>query len=211
MSDDEQGDAGSDQVTALLLRWQGGDREALDELMPMVHARLLRLVARELRRNRLEHTLDPDAVINDIYLSLKFLDQRLASWRSSGAFLADAVVIIRRLLRDHVRGQRAAESGSALHLPDEEVDAGVEKPDDFWVLWRDDGYAAPGKVQDLGAAQARNLAASLASLRQSQIEAAHRLGITLPSEERASHRQSEPEPGPQYGTSLPSEEPHGNQ
>ena len=52
-------------VTRLLEEWNRGDRTALDDLMPPVHAELHRLARHYLARERPGHTLQPTALINE--------------------------------------------------------------------------------------------------------------------------------------------------
>ncbi|MCA1614404.1 MAG: RNA polymerase subunit sigma-70, partial [Acidobacteria bacterium] len=52
-----------ENVTRLLERWDGGDREALDALMPLVEGELRRLARAYLRRERAGHTLQPTALV----------------------------------------------------------------------------------------------------------------------------------------------------
>ena len=150
MSDDQQVDAGSDEVTALLLRWQGGDRDALDKLLPLVYDQLHRLADRQLRRERRGHTLQPTAVVHETYL--KLVDQRRANWQSRAQFFAVAAGMMRRVLVDHARSRRAAKRGGLmLHLAVEDVDTGIEPPS-VDLIDLDD---ALGKLETLDADQAR--------------------------------------------------------
>jgi len=145
MSDDATG-----EVTALLLRWQEGDREALDRLLPLVYDQLHRLADRQLRRERQGHTLQPTAVVHEIYLRL--VDQRRATWQSRAQFFAVAAGMMRRVLVDHARGRRAAKRGGfAQHVALEDVDAGIDPPSVDLVDLDD----ALGKLEQLDADQAR--------------------------------------------------------
>jgi RNA polymerase sigma factor (TIGR02999 family) len=145
MSDDATG-----EVTALLLRWQEGDREALDRLLPLVYDQLHRLADRQLRRERQGHTLQPTAVVHEIYLRL--VDQRRATWQSRAQFFAVAAGMMRRVLVDHARGRRAAKRGGfAQHVALEDIDAGIDPPSVDLVDLDD----ALGKLERLDADQAR--------------------------------------------------------
>ena len=59
---------GPEGVTQLLEKWSGGDRDALDQLMPLVYDELRRLAGNYLRRERADHTLQPTALVNEAYL-----------------------------------------------------------------------------------------------------------------------------------------------
>jgi RNA polymerase sigma factor (TIGR02999 family) len=138
------------EVTALLLRWQGGDREALDRLLPLVYDHLHRLADRQLRRERPGHTLQPTAIVHEIYLRL--VDQRRASWQSRAQFFAVVAGMMRRLLVDHARGRRAAKRGGHVpHLAIEDVEATIDPPS-IDLVDLDDALT---KLESLDADQAR--------------------------------------------------------
>src|SRR5829696_1716788 len=59
-----------DRVTNLLEAYEGGDRDALDELLPLVYDELRRIAHRELQRERLDHTLSTTEVVHEAYLKL---------------------------------------------------------------------------------------------------------------------------------------------
>ncbi|MBV9612113.1 MAG: sigma-70 family RNA polymerase sigma factor, partial [Acidobacteriaceae bacterium] len=97
------------EVTSLLVRWGNGDREALDELTPLVYNELRRLARAYLRRERADHTLDGTALVHEAYMRL--IDQRNIEWRSRNHFYALAAELIRRILVDHARAKVAAKRG----------------------------------------------------------------------------------------------------
>ncbi len=99
-------------VTHLLIDWSRGNAAALEQLLPIVHVELRRLARRELRRERIDHTLQPTALVNELYLRL--VEQRRASWENRAQFFAVAAQIMRRILVDHARAQLAAKRGGAL-------------------------------------------------------------------------------------------------
>ncbi len=143
-------DLPADEVTALLLQWQAGDRQALDRLLPLVYDQLHRIADRQLRRERQGHTLQPTAVVHETYLRL--VDQRRANWQSRAQFFAVAAGMMRRVLVDHARGRRAAKRGGLVpHLSIEDVDAGIDPPSVDLVDLDD----ALGKLEALDADQAR--------------------------------------------------------
>lgn len=79
---------------------------AINRLLPEVYAELRALAAAHLRRERPDHTLQPTALINEVYL--KLADQSRANWNDRTHFFAVAAEAIRRILIDHSRGKRAA-------------------------------------------------------------------------------------------------------
>lgn len=100
----------SASATQLLLEWAGGDRAALDRLMPLVYGELRRLAGGYFGRERRDHTLQPTALVNEAFLRL--VDQRRIQWQSRAHFLALAATLMRQLLISHARKHRAAKRGS---------------------------------------------------------------------------------------------------
>jgi RNA polymerase sigma factor (TIGR02999 family) len=96
-------------VTQLLVRWGSGDREALDELTPLVYNELRRLARSYLRRERPDHTLEGTALVHEAYFRL--VDQQNVQFRSRTHFYALAAELIRRILVDHARSKIAAKRG----------------------------------------------------------------------------------------------------
>jgi RNA polymerase sigma factor (TIGR02999 family) len=96
-------------VTVLLAKWGQGDREALDELTPLVYNELRKLAKSYLRREKVGHTLEGTALVHEAYLRL--IDQREVHWRNRNHFFALAAELIRRILVDHARARIAAKRG----------------------------------------------------------------------------------------------------
>lgn len=99
----------SESITQLLERWSSGDTKALDRLMPLVYDELRRLAASYLRRERREHTLQPTALVNEVFL--KFFDQRSMTWRNRAQFFGVAAQLMRRILVDHARAHYSTKRG----------------------------------------------------------------------------------------------------
>jgi len=99
-------------VTALLLSWSDGDRDAPAKLMPLVYDELRRLARVHLRRERPDHTLQPTALVNEVYLRL--IDQQRVSWQTRAQFFGLAAQLMRHVLVDHARTRAAAKRGGLL-------------------------------------------------------------------------------------------------
>jgi RNA polymerase sigma factor (TIGR02999 family) len=97
------------RVTELLLAWGDGDVSALDQLIPLVHAELRRIAARYLARERQGHTLQPTALVNELYLRL--VDVERVRWQNRAHFLAVAARLMRRVLVDFARSRRYQKRG----------------------------------------------------------------------------------------------------
>jgi RNA polymerase sigma-70 factor (ECF subfamily) len=102
----------SNQVTELLVRWRGGDRAALDALMPLVYDELRRLAHSYLQRERSDHTLQSTALVHEAYTRL--VGQNLPEWRNRAHFFGVAAQLMRQILVDYARAHRAAKRGGSV-------------------------------------------------------------------------------------------------
>ena len=98
-------------VTQLLIAWNGGDKQALDKLLPVVYDELRRQAARYLRRERPGHTLQTTALIHEAYLRL--IDQKSVQWQNRAQFFGIAAQMMRRILVDHARTKHRAKRGGS--------------------------------------------------------------------------------------------------
>jgi RNA polymerase sigma factor (TIGR02999 family) len=104
------------EITLLLDRWRRGDQEAFRELTPLVYPQLRQVALAYLRRDPSADTLQPTALVNELYL--KLLQQRSAAWNDRAHFYAFAAKLMRRILTDHARTLKADKRGAdALHIP----------------------------------------------------------------------------------------------
>ena len=99
-------------VTALLGDWSRGDRTALNRLLPLVYAELRRVAARQLRSERADHTLQPTALVHEVFIRL--VDQRRVDWQNRAHFFGVAANVMRRILVDHARRHGARKRGEGL-------------------------------------------------------------------------------------------------
>lgn len=99
-------------VTALLIGWSRGDRDALDQLLPLVYDELHRMAVARLRRERPDHTLQPTALVHEAYLRL--IDQRKTDWRNRAQFFGIAAAMMRRILVNYARDRAALKRGGAI-------------------------------------------------------------------------------------------------
>ena len=90
-------------VTKLLRDWTGGDRAALDRLIPLVYDELRRTAAAYMHRERTGHTLQATALINEAYL--RVIDINRIEWRDRTHFFALCAQIMRRILVDRARSR----------------------------------------------------------------------------------------------------------
>jgi RNA polymerase sigma factor (TIGR02999 family) len=97
------------EVTELLDRWCAGDTDALEELIPLVVDDLRRIARAHLAREQAGHTLQPTALVNELYLRLA--GRRAVHWESRTQFFAGMAEVMRRILVDHARRRKAAKKG----------------------------------------------------------------------------------------------------
>lgn len=102
----------SEEITALLVSWSEGDREALDQLMPVVHTELRRLARRHMDRERRDHTLQPTALVHEVFLRLT--RGNTVRWQNRAHFYAIAATLMRRILVDHARARQFQKRGAGV-------------------------------------------------------------------------------------------------
>ena len=96
-------------VTQLLIAWADGNREALDQIVPIVHAELRRLARRYMNAERSGHTLQTSALVNEAYLRL--VDARV-HWQSRAHFLGISARLMRQILIDYARARGGYKRGA---------------------------------------------------------------------------------------------------
>ena len=105
---------------------------AAEELLPLVYEELRRLAAQKMSQEPADHTLQPTALVHEVWLRIS--QQPRARWRNREHFYATAAEVMRRYLVDRARRRRAAKHGGALerlHLDNLEL---VGPEDDAFVL-----------------------------------------------------------------------------
>lgn len=115
-----------ENVTALLLRWSSGDRDAFERVVPLVYEECRRIAARQLRAERAEHTLNPTALVHELYLRL--VDQTRADWQNRAQFFGVAARLMRRILVDHARSRNSQKRGGSKIFVTIEAADSVEDP-----------------------------------------------------------------------------------
>jgi RNA polymerase sigma factor (TIGR02999 family) len=122
------------RVTELLLSLRAGDREALNQLLPLVYQELRAIARQRLYHERPNHTLSPTALVHEAYFKLVQLDR--VQWESRAQFLAIAAQAMRQILVSHARGRkRIKRGGGAQHVPlDESVPTPAPQADRILAL-----------------------------------------------------------------------------
>jgi RNA polymerase sigma factor (TIGR02999 family) len=93
----------SHQVTRLLVDWRNGDQGALEQLIPLVHDELRRVARRHMAHERVGHTLQATALVNEAYVRL--IDIRQVNWQDRAHFFAMSSRLMRRILVDFARSK----------------------------------------------------------------------------------------------------------
>jgi len=122
-------------VTQALIELSGGDSQALDRVLPAVYDHLHRLAERELRRERVDHTLSPTALVHEAYLKLVQLDR--ISWEGRAHFFGACAQVMRRILISYARMKKAGKRGGPAAEPvpiDDVILAASERPDELLAL-----------------------------------------------------------------------------
>lgn len=99
----------NDRTTNLLHRSRSGDAVAAAALFPLVYEQLRALAQRQIAGERVDHTLQATALVNEVYL--KLVDQTRAQMADRNHFMSVAAEAMRRILVDHARVKRAEKRG----------------------------------------------------------------------------------------------------
>jgi len=129
-------------VTRLLAEWAGGNRQALDDLTPMVYRELRQLAASNLRKERQGHTLQPTALVHEAYIRL--VDQKNPNWQNRSHFFGVAAHLMREILVDHARKRQAGKRAGHKVSLEEAVSFHHERSRDLVAL--DNGLCALEKL-----------------------------------------------------------------
>ncbi len=104
------------EITYMLAAWRHGDAEAFSRLMTLVYDELRQLARRQLQRERRRHSsanaeagIRPTELVHEAYLRLA--QQHQMEWKDRQHFYAIAAMLMRRVLVDRARRQRAGKRG----------------------------------------------------------------------------------------------------
>ena len=102
----------SDETTRLLYALDADDPSAAERLFALVYDELRALAGDYFRHQRIDHTLQPTALVNEAFV--KLVDQTRIDWQNRAHFLAVAARAMRQILIDHARARKAAKRGGDL-------------------------------------------------------------------------------------------------
>src|SRR5262249_50207698 len=115
-------------ITDLLNRWSAGDRQALEEMTPLVYNDLKRHARRALQNERNAATFNCTDLVHEAFLRL--VDQNRMQWSGRAHFYGAATQAMRRILVEHARQRLSQKRGSgAPHDPLDKAVAVALEPD----------------------------------------------------------------------------------
>ena len=116
----------TEDVTSLLQAIRAGDTASADKLIGVVYADLRKVVGRYMASERADHTLQPTAVVNEVFLRRFRPVDAAASvdWQNRAHFLGVAAKQMRQILIDHARQKRAAKRNFGVRIALEDADPG---------------------------------------------------------------------------------------
>lgn len=142
---DSTGGARTGMVTLLLRDWQGGNKAALNELMPLIYAELHKLAASYLHRERAGHTFHPTDLVSEAYLRLVVGGPPASNDRVQ--FFAIAARTMRQILVDSARRRCASKRGSGRRpVTFDEAVAAADRPEQLVEL--DDALIELSKLDE---------------------------------------------------------------
>jgi RNA polymerase sigma factor (TIGR02999 family) len=192
---------GVSDITRIVQRVQDGDREAIEQLFPLVYEQLRKMAAGQMAHEAPGHTLQPTALVHEAWLRLGGDDQ--TTWQNRGHFFGAAAEAMRRILIDRARRHRREKHGGNLErvtMAIDDLDVATET-DDETLIAVSEALDRLAEVDPVGA--------KLIKLRffagLSNVEAAKALGLAERTAKRTwayarawlhSELTNEPEPGP---------------
>src|SRR5215470_14427419 len=93
--------ADSTEINLLLDQCRNGQKVGIEKLMALVYDDLRRLAAWQLQSERPDHTLQPTALVHEVYL--KLAAQNPVEWQNKAHFFALAAQVMRHILVDYAR------------------------------------------------------------------------------------------------------------
>jgi RNA polymerase sigma factor (TIGR02999 family) len=99
-------------ITLFLQQWSAGDPAALEQLLPLIYTQLRAIAENQMRRERDGHTLQPTALVNELYLRLT--GQHSAPWKDRAHFFAFAAMMMRRILIDYAKQTLSQKRGGTM-------------------------------------------------------------------------------------------------
>lgn len=138
--------AKTSEIELALEQYRDGQSGAFERLMALVYEDLRRLAAWQLRSERTEHTLQPTALVHEVYL--KLAGQQPVDWQDKGHFFALAAQVMRHILVDHARTRRREKRGGGRASAGLDEALGLSAPTAPWLVELDEALVALAGVDD---------------------------------------------------------------
>jgi RNA polymerase sigma factor (TIGR02999 family) len=121
------------EITRMLLAWRDGNTDAVNELFALVYNELRRVAGSYMRGERSNHTLQPTALVNEVYLRL--VNQPSVEWQNRAHFFGIAARLMRQVLIEYARAHNAEKrGGKQTQIELDEADTGIEQNVDLIAL-----------------------------------------------------------------------------
>lgn len=112
-------------ITEILRDWNAGDLSAKEQLLPFVYDELKRQARYYMSRERADHTLQPTALVHEMFLRIS--EQSGVDWQNRSHFFGVAAHLMRQILVDHARKHTAQKRGSkAVHFSLDDLQVPIE-------------------------------------------------------------------------------------
>lgn len=136
-----------DDISALLRAWSAGDEKALEKLTPIVYDELHRLARFYMKQERLGHSLQTTALVNEAYTRL--VDYKHMQWQDRAHFFAVSAQLMRRILVDYARRHNIKRGAGLQHVSLDQaavVGSGNDMESSLDFLALDDALSALGRI-----------------------------------------------------------------
>jgi len=134
------------EITQLLQAWRGGDERALEELTPQIYCELHQAAQSCMRGERVGHTLQTTALINELYV--RFSAFKEVDWQNRAHFFALCARQMRRILTDHARARQSLKRGEGAYVVSLDDAPEVAGKSDVDVIVVDDALEALAQVDE---------------------------------------------------------------
>lgn len=134
------------EITQLLHLWRGGDRAALERLLPMVYADLRRMAASQLRSHGGHTTMQATALVHDVLL--KLLDRPAADFQSAAHLINASAQMMRQILVGRARAAATSKRGGGWKRDDLALALDLPIPDDTDLAELDEALTALESIDE---------------------------------------------------------------
>lgn len=122
----------SRDVTVLLKEMSDGDKNAPEQMLPLVYDELRKLAHAYLKNERSDHTLQATALVHEAYIRL--IDWKTVSWQNRAHFFSVAANVMRNILVDHARAKNSLKRDGQKIALDDAISFSREKDVDLLRL-----------------------------------------------------------------------------